>query len=152
VPQWLLCVQRLQQELEQARLERDSARAGEASWRQRYQEELRQYQVEAEQARQRIAALEAQRGQSTKLEPLGPVDLLSLKAELAQCQSIEELKAKLAEALQRYEMPPVPGEPTPEVAPSLNPVTGPVRSLTVDSLSLVSSPLERETSSKLEAV
>lgn len=95
VPQWLLRVQRLQHELEQTRLERDSARAGEASWRQRYQAELRQYQTETEQVRQRIAVLEAQQLQFAK-EVLSSIDLLALKVDLEQCQSIEGLKAALA--------------------------------------------------------
>lgn len=152
VPQWLLRVQRLQHELEQARLERDSARAGEASWRQRYQEKLRQYQTEAEQARQRMTALEAKQLQPAELEPFGSVDLLCLKAELEQCQSLEELKAKLAESLHRYELSQALQAGTHEVTRRLNTVTGPVRSLTIDSLPLASSPLDLEASSKLGAV
>lgn len=153
MPQWLLRVQRLQHELEQARLERDSARAGEASWRQRYQEKLQQYQTEAEQARQRVAALEAKQLQLAKLEPFGSVDLLCLKVELEQCQSLEELKAKLAEALQRYELLQALQAGTHEVTRRLNTAfTRPARSLPIDSLPLASGPLDLETSSKLEAV
>jgi len=150
VPQWLLRVQRLQQELEQTRLERDTARAGEASWRQRYQEERQQHQSEAEQARQTIAALEAKL-QPAMLESLDSVDLLRLKVELEQCQSLEELQAKLAEALQRYETPQAVQAGADEVTRRLNTVTGPGRSF-VSSLPLTSGPLDLETSSKLEAV
>ncbi|HEY9844813.1 MAG TPA: hypothetical protein V6D03_01295, partial [Candidatus Caenarcaniphilales bacterium] len=102
VPQWLLRLKQLQQQLIQVRQEYDSACSREASWRSRYEAEVAQRQAEVTLAQQTRAALTADLQQLQallKLELPSPVSLPGLKQELEQFQSVADLKAKLAELM-----------------------------------------------------
>lgn len=102
VTQWLAEIKALKQQLSELERERDAALEGEANWRQLYTTEAQQRRTEARLAQQNIETLKSQIRQIQSLpqsKPNDPVAVAAIKEEVAQIEDLEELKAKLAEAL-----------------------------------------------------
>ena len=103
VRQWLDEIKRLQQQLTEVSRDRDEAGESAAQWRQLYNTEAEQRRNDAKLTQQTIANLEAQIQQSQNFYPNvseGGEAGISRQQEVAQLQTVGELKAKLAEVLQ----------------------------------------------------
>ncbi|MEG4964035.1 MULTISPECIES: hypothetical protein [unclassified Microcoleus] len=103
VRQWLDEIKRLQQQLTEVSRDRDEAGESAAQWRQLYNTEAEQRRNDAKLTQQSIASLEAQIEQLQNFSPLVPEGDdagVARQQEIAQLQTVGELKAKLAEVLQ----------------------------------------------------
>ncbi|MEG4515377.1 MULTISPECIES: hypothetical protein [unclassified Microcoleus] len=103
VRQWLDEIKRLQQQLTEVSRDRDEAGESAAQWRQLYNTEAEQRRNDAKLAQQSIASLEAQIEQLQNFSPLVPEGSdagVARQQEIAQLQTVGELKAKLAEVLE----------------------------------------------------
>jgi len=103
VRQWLDEIKRLQQQLTEVSRDRDEAGESAAQWRQLYNTEAEQRRNDAKLTQQSIASLEAQIEQLQNFSPLVPEGDdagVARQQEVAQLETVGELKAKLAEVLQ----------------------------------------------------
>ncbi|MEG4837857.1 hypothetical protein [Microcoleus sp. B9-D4] len=103
VRQWLDEIKRLQQQLTEVSRDRDEAGESAAQWRQLYNTEAEQRRNDAKLTQQSIASLEAQIEQLQNFSPLIPEGDdagVARQQEIAQLQTVGELKAKLTEVLQ----------------------------------------------------
>lgn len=102
VSQWLAEIKALKQKIADLESDRDAAYASEANWRKMYTTEAQQRRTEARLAQQQIDTLKAQIQQLQSPPRTGPDDpgaVEAIKQEVAQVQSIVELKAKLTEVM-----------------------------------------------------
>ncbi|MEZ2237883.1 hypothetical protein [Microcoleus sp.] len=103
VRQWLDEIKRLQQQLTEVSRDRDEAGESAAQWRQLYNTEAEQRRNDAKLTHQSIANLEAQIEQLQNFSPIVPEGDdggVAREQEVAQLQTVDELKAKLAEVFQ----------------------------------------------------
>ncbi|MBE9120427.1 hypothetical protein IQ269_06285 [Tychonema sp. LEGE 07199] len=103
VRQWLDEIKRLQQQLTEVSRDRDEAGESAAQWRQLYNTEAEQRRNDAKLTQQSIAALEAQIEELQSFSPIAPEGEdagIARQQEVAQLQTVGELKAKLAEVLE----------------------------------------------------
>ncbi|MEG4497093.1 hypothetical protein QUB05_07975 [Microcoleus sp. F10-C6] len=103
VRQWLDEIKRLQQQLTEVSRDRDEAGESAAQWRQLYNTEAEQRRNDAKLTQQSIASLEAQIEQLQNFSPIMPEGDdagVARQQEIAQLQTVGELKAKLAEVLE----------------------------------------------------
>ncbi|MEG4989364.1 hypothetical protein QUB08_27020 [Microcoleus sp. BR0-C5] len=103
VRQWLDEIKRLQQQLTEVSRDRDEAGESAAQWRQLYNTEAEQRRNDAKLTQQSIASLEAQIQQLQNFSPIMPEGDdggVARQQEVAQLQTVGELKAKLAEVLE----------------------------------------------------
>ena len=103
VRQWLDEIKRLQQQLTEVSRDRDEAGESAAQWRQLYNTEAEQRRNDAKLTQQSIAALEAQLEELQSFSPIAPEGEdagIARQQEVAQLQTVGELKAKLAEVLE----------------------------------------------------
>lgn len=100
VRQWLAEIKLLQQKLAAAQQERDEAYASAANWRNLYEKEAKQRRTEAAMARQTIESLNAEIHQlrSVPSLPEEPVEVETIRQEVAQIAGIDHLKAALLQA------------------------------------------------------
>ncbi len=102
VAQWLAEIKTLKQQLAELERDRDAALESAANWRQLYNTEAQQRRTEAKLAQQQIEKLKSQlrqlqsSPQPTEDDP-GAVE--AIRAEVEQLENLEELKAKLTEAM-----------------------------------------------------
>lgn len=103
VTQWLAQIKALKQQLADSVSDRDAAYESAANWRQLYTNEAQQRRTEARLAQEQIETLKAQiqqlQGDSSRLKADDPEAASAIEQEVAQLQTIEELKAKLKEVL-----------------------------------------------------
>lgn len=102
VRQWLAEIKALQQKLAEAHQERDEAYASAANWRSLYETEAKQRRMEATAAQQSIAALKAELLQLQAFasgEDTDASDLEAAEQEVAQFQTLDELREELIKAL-----------------------------------------------------
>jgi len=103
VTQWLAQIKALKQQLADSVSDRDAAYESAANWRQLYTNEAQQRRTEARLAQQQIESLKAQiqqiQGDSSRLKADDPEAASAIEQEVAQLQTLEELKAKLKEVL-----------------------------------------------------
>ncbi len=103
VRQWLDEIKRLQQQLTEVSRDRDEAGESAAQWRQLYNTEAEQRRNDAKLTQQSIANLEAQIEESQNFSPNvsenGEAGN-SRQQEVAQLQTVDELKAKLVAVLE----------------------------------------------------
>ncbi|MEG4997404.1 hypothetical protein [Microcoleus sp. B4-D4] len=103
VRQWLDEIKRLQQQLTEVSRDRDDAGESAAQWRQLYNTEAEQRRNDAKLTQQSIAAFEAQIEELQSFSPIAPEGEdagIARQQEVAQLQTVGELKAKLAEVLE----------------------------------------------------
>ena len=103
VRQWLDEIKRLQQQLTEVSRDRDEAGESAAQWRQLYNTEAEQRRNDAKLTQQSIASLQRQIEQLQRFSPIVPEEDdagVARQEEVAQLQTVGELKAKLAEVLQ----------------------------------------------------
>ena len=107
VVQWLAEIQSLKQQLAEAIKERDEANASDAHWRNLYSTEAQQRRTEARLAQQKMEQLtvEIQQLQKGIEIPKSTVAdtteaTKAIENELAQLETLEELKLKLIEVIQ----------------------------------------------------
>ncbi|MEG4491291.1 hypothetical protein [Microcoleus sp. D3_18_C4] len=103
VRQWLDEIKRLQQQLTEVSRDRDEAGESAAQWRQLYNTEAEQRRNDAKLTQQSIASLEAQIEQLQNFSPIMPEGDdagVARQQEIAQLETVGELKAKLAEVLE----------------------------------------------------
>ncbi len=103
VRQWLDEIKRLQQQLTEVSRDRDDAGESAAQWRQLYNTEAEQRRNDAKLTQQNIAALSAQIEELQSFSPIAPEGEdagIARQQEVAQLQTVGELKAKLAEVLE----------------------------------------------------
>jgi DNA repair exonuclease SbcCD ATPase subunit len=103
VRQWLDEIKRLQQQLTEVSRDRDEAGESAAQWRQLYNTEAEQRRNDAKLTQQTIANLEAQIQQLQTFSPIvseGEETGIARQQEVAKLQTVDELKAKLAEVFQ----------------------------------------------------
>lgn len=102
VTQWLTEIKSLQQQLIEARQERDEAYASAANWRKLYETEAKQRRAETNLARQTVDALKAEI-QQFQAEPQAELDeptiMSAIQQEIEHLQSTGVLKEKLAAVL-----------------------------------------------------
>ncbi|WP_206757263.1 hypothetical protein [Coleofasciculus sp. FACHB-1120] len=102
VAQWLAEIKTLKQQVAELERDRDVALESAANWRQLYTTEAQQRRTEAKLAQQQIEKLASQlrqlqsSPQSTEDNP-GAVE--AVRAEVEQLENLEDLKAKLTEAM-----------------------------------------------------
>ncbi|MFE1744540.1 hypothetical protein [Coleofasciculus sp. H7-2] len=102
VAQWLAEIKTLKQQLAELERDRDAALESAANWRQLYTTEAQQRRTEAKLAQQQIEKLKSQlrqlqsSPQPTEDDP-GAVE--AIRAEVEQLENLEDLKAKLTEAM-----------------------------------------------------
>jgi chromosome segregation ATPase len=103
VTQWLAQIKALKQQLADSVSDRDAAYESAANWRQLYTNEAQQRRTEARLAQEQIETLKAQiqqlQGDSSRLKADDPEAASAIEQEVAQLQTLEELKAKLKEVL-----------------------------------------------------
>jgi chromosome segregation ATPase len=103
VTQWLAQIKALKQQLADSVSDRDAAYESAANWRQLYTNEAQQRRTEARLAQEQIESLKAQiqqlQGDSSRLKADDPEAASAIEQEVAQLQTLEELKAKLKEVL-----------------------------------------------------
>ncbi|MBE9183412.1 hypothetical protein IQ270_01390 [Microcoleus sp. LEGE 07076] len=103
VRQWLDEIKRLQQQLTEVSRDRDDAGESAAQWRQLYNTEAEQRRNDAKLAQQSIDALSAKIEDLQNFFPIVADDDgagVAREQEVAQLQTVEQLKTKLAEVLQ----------------------------------------------------
>ncbi len=103
VRQWLDEIKRLQQQLTEVSRDRDEAGESAAQWRQLYNTEAEQRRNDTKLTQQTIANLEAQIQQLQTFSPIvseGEETGIARQQEVAKLQTVDELKAKLAEVFQ----------------------------------------------------
>ena len=103
VRQWLDEIKRLQQQLTEVSRDRDEAGESAAQWRQLYNTEAEQRRNDAKLTQQSIASLQLQIEKLQSFSPIVPEEDdagVARQQEVAQLQTVGELKAKLAEVLQ----------------------------------------------------
>ncbi|MBE9096049.1 hypothetical protein [Tychonema sp. LEGE 07203] len=103
VRQWLDEIKRLQQQLTEVSRDRDEAGESAAQWRQLYNTEAEQRRNDAKLTQQSIDALSAQIEDLQNFYPIVADDDgagVAREQEVAQQQTVEQLKTKLAEVLQ----------------------------------------------------
>ncbi|MEW5858106.1 MAG: hypothetical protein AB1861_12090 [Cyanobacteriota bacterium] len=103
VAQWLAEIKTLKQQVAELERDRDTALESAANWRQLYTTEAQQRRTEAKLAQQQIEKLKSQLRQlqsspqpTTEDDP-GAVEMI--RAEVEQLENLEDLKAKLTEAM-----------------------------------------------------
>ena len=103
VTQWLAQIKALKQQLADSVSDRDAAYESADKWRQLYTNEAQQRRTEARLAQEQIETLKAQiqqlQGDSSRLKADDPEAASAIEQEVAQLQTLEELKAKLKEVL-----------------------------------------------------
>jgi len=103
VQQWLGEIKHLQQKLEDAQKERDSAFASAMNWRELYQTEAQQRRTEATLAQRKLDELQAQltqpQGQSSLPSPLSSEVPENVQALVDTLTTPEELRMALTQAL-----------------------------------------------------
>ncbi len=103
VAQWLAEIKTLKQQIAELERDRDAALESAANWRQLYTTEAQQRRTEAKLAQQQIEKLKSQlrqlqsSPQPTTEEDPGAVE--AIRAEVEQLENLEDLKAKLTEAM-----------------------------------------------------
>ena len=103
IRQWLDEIKRLQQQLTEVSRDRDDAGESAAQWRQLYNTEAEQRRNDAKLTQQSIDALEAEIEELQNFSPIAPEGEdagVARQQEVAQLQTVDELKTKLAEVLQ----------------------------------------------------
>ena len=102
IQQWIAEIKTLQQQLAEMQRDRDTALESAANWRQHYNTEAQQRRDEAKLSHQMIEALKAEI-QQLRAEDARRLDeateAFALPPEVEQLQSVEELKAKLVQAM-----------------------------------------------------
>ncbi|MEG4283743.1 hypothetical protein QUB68_11495 [Microcoleus sp. A006_D1] len=103
IRQWLDEIKRLQQQLTEVSRDRDEAGESAAQWRQLYNTEAEQRRNDAKLTQQSIDALSAQIEELQNFYPIAPEGDgagVARQQEVAQLQTVDELKTKLAEVLE----------------------------------------------------
>ncbi|HEY9643665.1 MAG TPA: hypothetical protein V6C57_24460 [Coleofasciculaceae cyanobacterium] len=97
---WLAEIKALQQKVAEAAQERDQAYASAANWRKLYETEAKQRRLEANLARQALDALKAELQELQQPLQINLADRsTAVQAEIAQVANVEELQARLMQAL-----------------------------------------------------
>jgi chromosome segregation ATPase len=103
VRQWIDEIKALKQQLADIISDRDSAYESADNWRLLYTKEAQQRRAEMRIAQQQIETLKAEidqlKGESLHLKADDPEVASAMEQQLAQLQSVEELKTKLTEVL-----------------------------------------------------
>jgi chromosome segregation ATPase len=103
VQQWIAEIKQLKQQLADTLSDRAAAYESADNWRKLYTNEAPQRRTEAKLAQQQIESLKAQieqvKGDRSRLHTDGSEAVSALDEELAQLETVEELKAKLKEVL-----------------------------------------------------
>lgn len=103
VTQWLAQIKALKQQLADLTRDRDAAQDSAANWRQLYNTEAQQRRTQTRLAQQQIEAFNAQiqqlQQESSRLRTDDPDAAAAITQEIAQLQTVEELRAKLTEIL-----------------------------------------------------
>lgn len=101
--QWLTEIKQLKQQLADSLSDREAAYASADNWRQLYTNEAQQRRTEAKLAQQEIESLKAQiqqlTGERTHLNADEKEAASGIEQNVAQLQTVEELRAKLKEVL-----------------------------------------------------
>ncbi|HBB36076.1 MAG TPA: hypothetical protein DDZ80_07550 [Cyanobacteria bacterium UBA8803] len=103
VRQWLAEIKELKQQLADSIRDREAANESAENWRQLYNTEAQQRRTEAKLAQQEIANLKLQirqlQQESSKLKSQDPGAASAIEQEVANLQTVEELKTKLTEVM-----------------------------------------------------
>jgi len=100
VTQWLAEIKSLQQQVAAAYQERDEAHISAANWRSLYETEAKQRRMETHLSRKTLDDLKTELQELQEPSGVSGRDRATLQAEIASLSSVEDLKARLVEALQ----------------------------------------------------
>jgi chromosome segregation ATPase len=107
IKQWINEIKALKQQLADVISDREAAYESADNWRQLYAKEAQQRRMEMRIAQQQIETLKAEiqqiRGESPLLKADNPEADSELEQELAQLQTVEDLKAKLKEVMVEHD-------------------------------------------------